>query len=56
MLRAIQKASAMWQDPSNASRGDLKVLMGVNIGGFEKLEGATGLLKGLVLVSGNGDA
>ena len=54
MSRAIQKASAIWEDPSNASGGDPKVLVGADIGDFEELEGAVSLLRGLVLAGGGG--
>ena len=54
MLRAVQKTSAMWKDPSNASGGDPKVLVGVDIGVFEDLREAIDLLGGLVLAGGSG--
>ena len=44
----------MWEDPSNAFGGDSKVLVGADMGSFEKLGGVVGLLGGLVLAGGSG--
>ena len=56
MLRAVQKALAMWKDPSNASGGVPKVLVGADMGSFEELGGAVSLLGGLGLAGGSGGA